>query len=417
MGFTVESDKPFESDKPLRSFLTPATLLLTSTLTVMSAMAIAPALPGMRLHFANTVGVDYGVRMLVAAPALFVVIGSPWAGQIMDRWGRKPLLIIASLAFGLLGSVGIVVDSLFGLLISRALMGLAVAGIGTTLTALIADYYTDQQARSHLMGLQSTSVGVGAFLGMSLGGVLADIHWRSPFLMSLSILGVIPLILWVLEEPQPLHLLEVSPSFPHTQGSDPPSGADISESPLRILWPLLAPLCGLEFLHMMFLHVTPTQLPFYLRESLGVSGTGTGVAIATLTLGQLVVSMVYGQFKARLSYQTILAIALTLAGVGYCVVGAADGYEGLVGGLGLSGLGFGLLLPNTKVWVSDIVPKQYRGRALGWLLAFFFLGEFVAPIGSQPLVQVLGISQVYGLMGGVLLVLAGAIALFQWQRG
>jgi len=75
-----------------------------------------------------------------------------------------------------------------------------------------------------------------------------------------------------------------------------------------------------------------------------------------------------------------------------------------------SGFGFGLLMPNAKVWISEKVPEAIRGRSLGGLNTFFFLGEFASPVVVQPLVSAVGIGQGYAVISSSLLVL-GAIAL------
>ena len=70
-----------------------ATVLLASTTTVMAAVRIAPALPGMEDHFSDVPNVDLLVRLVLTFPALFIVIGAPMAGYVVDRWGRKNVLL------------------------------------------------------------------------------------------------------------------------------------------------------------------------------------------------------------------------------------------------------------------------------------------------------------------------------------
>lgn len=94
------------------SLLVKATLLFTSTLTVMAGATIAPSLPDMRNYFSSVENADYLVRLVLTLPALFIVIGSPISGVIIDRFGRKPLLAASVLLYGLAGSSGFVLNSL-----------------------------------------------------------------------------------------------------------------------------------------------------------------------------------------------------------------------------------------------------------------------------------------------------------------
>lgn len=127
------------------SFPIKATLLFTSTLTVMSGATIAPSLPAMQNYFADVANSALLVCLVLTIPALFIAMEGLFAGQLVDRLGRKPLLISSTLIYGLAGASGFVLNSLVTILAGRALLGLAVAGIMTGVTTLIADYYTGQK--------------------------------------------------------------------------------------------------------------------------------------------------------------------------------------------------------------------------------------------------------------------------------
>jgi MFS family permease len=168
------------------SILTKITLLLISTLTVMSGATIAPSLPAMGEYFADVPNADYLVRLALTLPALLIALGAPLVGVMIDRLGRKPLLLVALILYGLAGSSGLVLNSLNLILVGRVLLGISVAGIMTTATTLIADYYVGN-ARAQFLGLQASFMGLGGVIFLSLGGFLADLNWRFPFAIYLFI--------------------------------------------------------------------------------------------------------------------------------------------------------------------------------------------------------------------------------------
>ena len=84
------------SNSNSNSFLTKSTLLLVSTLTVMAGATIAPSLPAMQEHFQSVNNAALWVRLVLTLPALFIVVGSLIAGIVVDRFGRKPLLLAAT---------------------------------------------------------------------------------------------------------------------------------------------------------------------------------------------------------------------------------------------------------------------------------------------------------------------------------
>ncbi len=377
------------------SLIVKVTLWLTSSILIMTGITISPSLPGMQDYFSEVENSDFWVRFVLTVSALLIVIGSPIAGQIVDQLGRKRLLGVSVLIYGLAGGAGLVVNSLWALIVSRAILGFAAGGVATSVTTLIADYYQGQ-TRSRIMGIQSAFVGGGGFIFSSVGGVLADINWRFPFAIYLSVLLLLPLIFSVLYEPE----IEKKPA----------SNTSEKQSNFNIPWGFLALVYTIEFLHLMTFYITPTQLPFYLKTNFDLPSNRSGFAVATLTLSQAVISLTYARIKRKLSHLQVAGLAFSLAGLGYSAIALATHYNFIIFGAMISGFGFGLLMPNARVWISGTVSEQIRGRSLGGLNTFFFLGEFASPVVVQPLVSSVGIGNGYGVISGFLLVL-GAIGL------
>lgn len=366
-----------------------ATLLLTSTLTVMSGATIAPSLPAMQEHFASVPNVELLVRLVLTIPALFIAIGGLFAGQLVDRLGRKPLLVVCTLLYGLAGASGLVLNSLGTILVGRALLGLAVAGIMTGATTLIADYYTGQ-SRANFMGLQAAFMGLGGVVFLSVGGLFADLNWRYPFLIYLSAWAICIAIASFLYEPK----REVA--------NQTASASTVTSMPIAVL----AMIYGVALFYMVSFYLIPVQLPFYLKNLDNSSASAAGLAIAASTLASAIASLRYGVVKERLGYVQIVSVSFGVAAVGYFIIGIASSYNLVLIGLIVAGLGFGLLMPNLNVWLSSIVDDALRGRALGGLTTFFFLGQFLSPIISQPITNSVGLGRTYSLTGIALLIVA-----------
>jgi MFS family permease len=96
-------------------------------------------------------------------------------------------------------------------------------------------------------------------------------------------------------------------------------------------------------------------------------------------------------------------------GIGYIVIGLAQGYWGVLVGLVIAGIGLGMLMPNINVWVNAIATPATRGRALSGLTTALFLGQFFSPIVSQPLTDLIGLDRVYYGFGIGMIVLAGGL--------
>ncbi len=367
-----------------------AVLLGASPIVILPSAAISPALPAIQDHFADVNNSEYWVRLVLTMPALSIIIGGLLVGQLIDQVGRKTLLVTSMILASLSGVIVYGLDSLTLLLLTRVALGFAVAAAITSITTLIADYYEDK-TRSNLMGLQSTVIAtVGVFV-LSLSGVLADMSWRTPFLIYLYPLLLVPfMILWLREPIQDVVETEEQRNF--------------SWSQLPLL--TIGIIYGVELLHMFLFYLTPVQLPFYLRSSFDATASLSGVAIAVMTFCQAGSSLGYGWLKARLTFVNILAIAFTLGCIGHTIVAVAPSLKFIVLGLAVSGLGFGLLFPNCKVWVTQTVAANIRGRALGGLTTAFYIGEFLSPFASQTAVKWVGAGGTYALASAILGVVA-----------
>jgi MFS family permease len=384
-------DPPINSDRPTpNTFPIKATLLLTSTLTVMSGATIAPSLPAMQEYFADVENSALLVRLVLTIPALFIAIGGLFAGSLVDRVGRKPLLVASTIVYGIAGSSGFVLNSLITILIGRALLGLSVAGIMTGATTLIADYYKGQK-RADFMGLQAAFMGLGGVVFLSVGGFIADLNWRFPFLIYLSAWVICLAIALTLYEPN--------------REVDTPV-ADTSNTKPSMPWGVLAMIYGVALFYMVAFYLIPVQLPFYLQSLGSVSASASGLAIAASTLASSIVSLRYGFVKQRLGFVQIVSVAFGVAAIGYGIISISSSYNLVLLGLIIAGLGFGLLMPNLNVWLSSIIADSLRGKALGGLTTFFFLGQFLSPIVSQPITNSLGLDRTYGFTGVALLVVA-----------
>lgn len=373
------------------SLIIKATLLLTSTLTVMSGATIAPSLPAMQEYFAVVENSELLVRLVLTIPALFIAFGGLFAGQLVDRIGRKPLLIASTLVYGIAGASGFVLNSLWTILIGRALLGLAVAGIMTGVTTLITDYYLGQK-RADFMGLQAAFMGLGGVVFLSIGGFSADLNWRFPFLIYLSAWPIMLAIATTLFEPN---------RQVNNQNKDS-SKVNQPNMPIGVL----AMIYGVALFYMVAFYLIPVQLPFYLKNLSNASASASGLAIAAFTLASSMASLRYGSIKQRLGFVSIVVAAFAIAAIGYVIIGFAGSYNLVLLGLIVAGLGFGLLMPNLNVWLASIIPDSLRGRALGGLTSFFFLGQFLSPIVSQPVTNLVGLGNTYIFTGVALLVVA-----------
>lgn len=347
------------------------TILTGSALTVLAVVAVSPSLPEMSQAFQQVPNADFWVRLAITIPALVIGIGSPFAGFLLDRWGRRPVLVISIIFYGVMGTAGFLLDSISGLIISRAIFGLAVAGVMSSFTTLIGDYFSGGRL-NQFMGYQAAFMNFAAVLFLVVGGYLADIGWQYPFLIYLLAFLVLPGVLFTIDEPQ------IRSEVAEDVGPAVEIGMPIKTAIM---------VYATAFSGMVLLFIVPVHMPFYLTEVGGLSNSQVGLMLAVQALAGAIVALRYGLLKARFSYKIISSLAFLSLGIGYLIIASSPGYASAFVGLLISGVALGMFLPNINVWLVTVAPAPVRGRAVGGLTAAIFLGQFMAPVLSEPIVQ------------------------------
>lgn len=369
------------------------TLLLVSSLTIMSIITISPALPHMALAFTEVENSEFLVKLVLTIPALFIAIVSPITGRLIDRYGRLRLLWFALGLYAVSGVAGFFLNNLYHILISRMILGVAVGMSMTIVITLIADYFEGAE-RQKFVGLQVAFMSVGGILFIGLGGILADVNWRYPFLIYLFALLVLPLSILFLREP----ILAGKGNAAQKNLKSP-----------GIIWLLFF---NTMFMWILFFFI-PVQIPFHLK-AIGVEKNALiGMAIAASTLFSAISSISYGKIKGRFSFMTIFAIGYMLMSAGFLTISVSSTYIVVLIGTMLSGLGIGMMIPNTNMWVMKIVPPEIRGKEIGKLTTFWFFGQFLSPIIIFPLHQALSISANFMAGAGLLVLFSIGFIVFQ----
>jgi MFS family permease len=349
----------------------------------MSGATIAASLPGLERHFADQPNAGLLSRLVLTVPAIFIAICAPLAGGIVDRFGRRNLLLFAVALFGLAGMSGLVLDSLPGLLVGRALLGISVGCTMTTATALIGDYFHGSE-RERFMGWQAAFIGVGGVIFLTGGGFVAELHWRAPFAVyGLAFLLVPAVLAFIQEPPKSAHEGFVSPDAPG----------------MRNVWLVISALYAASVLNMIVFYMIPTQLPFYL-QSMGITAPSRiGEAIGFGQTIGVIVSLNYAHIRRMLGLLGTFGLGFGSIAVGYILLGEAETFAAVLVAMAIGGISMGSMMPGLVSGAMALAPPVMRGRVAGGMTASIFAGQFLSPFVSQPLVQSVGYHSLYTYVG------------------
>ncbi|MFJ1969639.1 MFS transporter [Streptomyces sp. NPDC087903] len=379
-----------ENAGPLRAAL----LMAGSCLPVLGAVLIAPVLPRMQDHFDSVPGAKTLVPVVLTVPALALALLAPFAGVIVDRLGRKRLLVTATVLYALFGTAPLWLHSLGAIVASRVLVGITEAAIMTCCTTLIGDYYTGH-VRDRYLALQTMCASAAATAFFVLGGALGSAGWRAPFWIYAVGLLLAPAMAAALPRPR---------SGDESAADDRAAGT--RPFPVR----RLAGLCALTMFGAAVFYTVPVEMS-YLLDDLGVTSTGViGLATALASAATVAGSVAFTRLRGEPGDR--LPAVFALCGAGFVVMGLSDSPVLLVAGAVLNCLGCGVLLPSLLTAAMSRLDYADRGRGTGLWTAAFFAGEFVCPlvlIGAESVVG--SLSGAVGLLGLASALMAGGLLL------
>ena len=353
-------------------------LMAGSCLPILGAVLIAPVLPKMQDHFASVPGAKALVPLALTVPALALAVLAPFAGVIVDRLGRKRLLVVATLLYAVFGTAPLWLDSLGAIIASRALVGVAEAAIMTCCTTLIGDYYSGQR-RVRYLSLQTMCASASATAFFVLGGAAGSAGWRVPFFVYAVSLVLAPLMATALPSPAPRAAAVRAPR----EGARRP-----------FPWRQLGGICALTFFGAMVFYTVPVEMS-YLLDDLGVKNSGV-IGLATAIASAATVGGAVAFARLGRSPDSLVPAVLAVCAVGFGLMFLAGNAPLLVAGAVVNCVGTGMLLPALLTSAMSRLAFADRGRGTGLWMAAFFGGEFAC-----PLVLLAGEAAVGSLAGAV----------------
>jgi len=373
--------------------------MLSAMMILMGGAAVAPALPLISQAFPNAS--DTSISLIVTLPALAIALTGIFIGILSDKIGKIPVLAASVAVFSIAGSSGFYLTSIPAILVGRFILGIGIAGIICTTSALIVCYY-DGISRAKVLGYQAAAMGVGVLILEVSGGFLAGISWRTAFLIYL--IGVIIFAGILLTMKEPIRKCEEVITSPgETKDAQ---GETFPVTPLMLAYITL-------FMGNLLFFLMPTKFPYLIAnmDAARILGENTAL-IAGIFLGiggcsSAILGIFYGRIAWRFHRYTILTVTLLAFGLGLCILGFATSLVMVGVAVILIGIGEGLLMPTILTWIAAITPRQFLGRAMGGFSVGLNLGQFASALAVVPVIALVSTyGNMFFVFGCVALVLA-----------
>lgn len=353
-------------------------------------------------YMAPAISTEWGLARgafgpVFAAGLLGLALGSMSGGAIADRWGRKRVIVLASLFFGAFSLATAWVGELPQMILLRFLTGLGLGAAIPNLIAITAEY-APARNRTLIVTLMFSGFPLGSVAGGILSSVwIPELGWRSLFVLG----GLLPIgwaILMVKTLPESPTFLVVSGAPPRRLGellrridprhhakayvlSDPPSHRssvvalfqDHRSVMTLLLWVTF-------FMNLLVMYFFVNWLPTLLSMA-GYALSRAIQASTAFNVGGIVGGVVLAAIIRRKGAIPVLSITFVVTGVAIAGISRLENAPLLifpavfVVGFGVVGAQFCL-----NALAADLYPTASRSTGVGWALGVGRVGSVLGPL-------------------------------------
>jgi len=328
--------------------------------------------------------VEWYAGLAVSLSALASALIAPVWGRLADRYGRKPMMVRASLVMTFTMGGLAFVPNVFWLLALRLLNGLF-SGYIPNSTALIASQAPKNRS-GYALGTLATGMIGGSLIGPLLGGVLAEwLGIRQVFLLVGFILLICNLltVFLIKEDFKPVakaNAMSTRELFSSIKDKQILIGLFVTSMIIQISAQSIAPI-----------------LTLYIRN-LGQTENlmfVSGLIVSALGFSSMLSSSTLGKIGDKIGNHRLLLIALFYSFSMYVLCALARNSLELGIVRFMYGFGTGALMPSVNSLLTKITPREGISRIFSYNQMFMNIGQVVGPFVGSAIATGMGYRSVF----------------------
>lgn len=355
---------------------------------------IAPVMPlyvrHLGIYNTNSIeqlsGIAFGITFIVSA------IFSPIWGEAADKFGRKPMLLRASLGMSIvIFSMGFS-QNVYQLIVLRVLQGV-ITGYSTACITLIATQ-TDREHVGWALGTLSTASVSGSLIGPTIGGYFEEcIGLQSVFFIT----GTLMMVVFITTA------IFVTENFVY-------EGRKVLS--IKKVWNIIP---NRSLIVIMFVTSFVLQMAFYsiepivtvyvteLNHSSSHVALISGITFSVSGLASIIAAPRLGKLSDKIGARKVILMALIVAGIIFIPQAFVKNPWQLMMLRFILGLATAGLTPSVNVIVRKISPEHLIGRIFGFSISAQYLGTFGGSVLGGQIASRFGIRSVFIVTGTLLL--------------
>jgi MFS family permease len=367
-------------------------MLVAAFLIALGFGLVAPVLP----QFATTFDVGAtAAAVIVSIFAFMRLLFAPAGGALIGRLGERPIYVAGLLIVAASTAACAFAQNYWQLLVFRGLGGAGSVMFTVASMALVVRL-APPESRGRVSGAYASAFLIGNVCGPVVGGLLAGLGLRIPFLAYAGALVLAALVV----QTQLSHV----PGSARGQAGGAPAmklKEAIGDSAYRA-----AMLSGFANGWATF-GVRMATVPLFAVTALGSGPEAAGWALAVFAAGNALALTVSGRLADSLGRKPMMVAGLLVTGAATAGIGLTHDLGWFLAASILAGIGAGMLNPAQQAAVADVIGRERSG---GPVLAAFQMtsdiGAILGPVLVGLLADRFGYSWAFAATGAVLLVAA-----------
>ncbi|WP_226502576.1 MFS transporter [Pseudomonas sp. MWU16-30317] len=311
-------------------------------------------------------GIAFGATFLSAA------LTAPLWGRLGDRYGRKLMLIRASLGMAIAMSLIGLAENIWQLVLLRLLAGL-LGGYASGATILVATQ-TPKGRSGWALGVLSSGIMAGSLAGPLIGGLLPPLMGiRNTFFLAGGVIFITFLAT--------LLLLKEVPRPPRTAGQQQADKVSVWRQ-LNNPRPVVTMFVIAGVLMFSTMSIEPIITVYLMELHADHLTLMAGLVMSATALGSILSASRLGKVADRVGHWRIVTLCLAAAAALLIPQALVTHPWQLVVLRFLMGLALGGLLPCIASIIRHNVPQGIAGRMLGYSTSSQYIGQVLGPVAG-----------------------------------
>ena len=336
------------------------------------------------------------------------LIGAPFAGNLVDRWGRRPMLIIGLMAIVIVNAITPFSDGLNQFIALRFVLGLFNSGVMPAALAATADIAPEAR-RAAWIGYVTGGISIGLIIGPTVGGILYDAFgFAAAFYVSAAMALVAVLLVLLIMPETRKQVADIN----HTHKID---WFGLWRNPPR---PLLALglLLWIDFSWVFAWVATEPATLTHLYGNHNYTATMFGVIVGVYGAATALGELGAGSLSDRYGRFVIIAIGFLIHVAWYIGVDQTPTYTSMLVASLISGLGAGLVTPALGAAYIDITTPDQRGQVAALKEMIISLGGMLGPLVAVVATDRIDPVSILRSVTVMIVVTALCAGMYAWQQ-